>query len=387
MKKRVGLITFHFPYNCGAVLQCWASQTVMERNGCEVKVINYVPWYHRNRYTPFKNPFQFAMQRMRKSEKIKLIAWCSGFARAVYSWRLFSKHMPREKKFYGFINKNLHLTRMYRSIDALRKDPPKADAYVCGSDQLWNVHLTEGFDEAYFLRFGGDDVRRISYAVGADFTEAKNPEAELPELLSRMDAISLRERKSWAAVEKATGGRLPMHESIDPTLLLTREDYESIEEKPENVPERFVLTYVMPNESAHKVFNAARKMGEKLGIAVIDVNGNPLGINKRIEDNRICSPGEFLWYIRHAEYVFTNSFHGTVFSAIYGKQFMVMPHSKTGNRTTELLAKLGLSQRVAKTGDLAFAHADDPIDYEAAQERIGALRKDSLDYLMKNIGF
>lgn len=380
------IITFHFPYNCGAVLQCFALQTVLEQKNCTAQVINYVPWYHRNRYTPFKNPFQFAAQWSEKTTGAKkVIKWLKGFARAIYSWRHFPNFLLREKACYGFVNHRLHLTRKYRTLEQLATMPPQADLYVTGSDQLWNAHITGGFDAAYFLPFGTENTRRISYAVGADFTEAPDSAETLPKLLERMDAISLRETKCWDAVKAAVKPETPMCVCVDPTLLLPREAYEVIEEKPQNAPKRFILTYMMPNRSANAVIAAAKKLSEKLGVLAVDVNGNPLALNRRIKDNRICSPGEFLWYIHHADYVLTNSFHGTVFSVIYEKQFVTVPHSNFGNRTSELLQKLRLEERLVPTNVEALAVIEQPIRFEGAREALSLLRAESLAYLDENI--
>lgn len=384
-KKRIGLITFHFPYNCGAALQCFALQTAIERSGYEVRVIDYEPDYHRNRYTPWENPLITARARMRNSRKIRALAWIKGFALGAASYLHHKENGIREEKFRAFMHGRLHMTRLYRSIGELRANPPQAHAYVTGSDQLWNPHITDGFDEAYFLRFGGAQTRRISYAVGADFSDEKADAARLPELLEGMDAISLREGKCFEAVRLAARAGVPMHISLDPTLLLSAQDYEAIEREPENPPQNFVFTYVMPNESAAEVFEAAQTIAQRLGARVVNASGGRQDIRNLPQENRICSPEEFLWYIRHARYVVTNSFHGTVFSVIMNQDFSVVPHTKTGNRTTELLARIGLEERAAERAEQAAALADRQTDYPRAQEKLLALRRESMEFLIRHI--
>ena len=385
-KKQVALITFHFPYNCGAALQCWALQTVIERHGYDVQVIDYEPDYHRNRYTPWENPLITAETRMRNSRKIRALAWIKGFALGAASYLHYGENRIRERKFRTFMHDRLHMTRLYKTIGELREDPPQAQTYVTGSDQIWNPHITEGFDEAYFLRFGSASTRRISYAVGADFSDEKADVSRLPELLESMDVISLREEKCRDMIRASARQGVPMHISLDPTLLLSAEDYEAIEREPENPPENYVFTYVMPNESAQEVLEAAQTIAQQMGARVVHASGGrQQGVRNLPQDSRICSPEEFLWYVRHARYVVTNSFHGTVFSVILHKGFSVVPHTKTGNRTTELLERLGLQERVAAHAQQAAAIWKAQADAPKEQDALSELRRESTAFLIRHI--
>lgn len=388
---------------------CFANP-VLEKKGCRVQVIDYVPWYHVNRYVPFKNPVAFADEwSAHVPQRQKRVKWVKGLIRGFISYRHFPRKLQKQKAWRSFANRHLHLTDRYRTVAQLVQNPPQADLYIAGSDQLWNIRITDGFDEAYFLHFGDERSRRITYAVGADFAqpqddeavqELENVEVRLPELLSGIDAISLRETKCWDAVKAAAKPETPMCVCVDPTLLLPREAYETIEAEPKNAPTRFILTYIMPNVSGRAVIAEAERLSEKLGIPVVDVNGNPLAMNRRVKDHRICSPSEFLWYIHHADYVLTNSFHGTVFSVIYEKQFAAVPHSKFGNRISELLDKLGLSEQLAKMDEVilteensknifgskaAEAMIEQPICFEGVREALSLLRAKSLAYLDENI--
>ena len=392
MKCKAAIITFHFARNCGAMLQCYALQTVLERSGCEVSVIDYQPWYHVNRYAAFKNPFTFAARRKREAPagKNPNTEMIKGFIRVVLSWGKFMDKMPQDKAANHFMRQYLKLTECYRTVEQLQKKPPEADLYIAGSDQLWNLKLTEGFDEAYFLRFGGDKPRRITYAVGANFNYTPSAgEADVHETLKEMtasiDAFSLREAKFREEVRSVAGDR-EVQISLDPTLLLDQGEYEAIEEKPAQVPEHFILTYMMPNDSAAQTIQAAKKLSAETGLPVIDVNAYPLAINHEIPDQRVCTANEFLWYMHHADYVLTNSFHGTVFSVIYRKRFAVIPHTETGVRVTEMLAKFGLSDRVADGADSAAAIVRKETEAGKTQEALAEYRKTSLGYLSEQIG-
>ena len=386
-KMKVGIITFHFPYNCGAVLQCLALQTAMEKEGNEVDVINYRPWYHQNRYVPFRNPIYYAHKRAMKRDANDRLKWqlmrgAKGFVQTVHSWVNFKKVMPKHKRFKRFIKANLHETRIYRSIKQLRRRAPKCGLYISGSDQLWNAKLTEGvLDPAYLLDFGKPETGRVTFSVGVDLKGLIRPADTYKPQLAKLNAISTREKNGYDQVEKLAGKNTYLHVDVDPTFLLDKEEYEPFICKTELEKEPFILTYTMPNDTQPKVNNAAKLLGEKLGIKVIDVSGDPTAGNKKVADNRICGPDEFLWYVKNASYVFTNSFHGTAFSVIFEKQFMSIPHTITGYRVMELLEKMGLKNRFVDNGVAASKRIEQVIDYAPVRENRKKLKKISIDYL------
>ena len=386
---KIGIITFHFPYNCGAMLQCAALQTALEKKGHEVEVIDYRPWYHQNRYTPRKNPMVFAKSCYAGKEGNafrKFLSGCRGYGRIVLSWKDAGKKKDQDSRFKNFRVKHLHTGKVYRNIEALKKNPPKCDLYVSGSDQLWNAHITNGeLEEAYFMTFGGPEIGRITYSVGADFSECKpGYEEELKKLLAGIDSIALRESK-WLPVIEQCAPDKPTAVTVDPTFLLQKDEYDAMITDKELETEPFIFTYTMPNDTQAKINNAAKIFGEKIGMKVIDASGDPKKWNLKVEDHRLCGPDEFLWYMKHASYVFTNSFHGTAFSVIMEKQFYVIPHSQTGNRAVELLEKVGLQSRIATSGNEAANRMTNPIDYEPVRRNKAALREESMSYLLNCI--
>lgn len=388
---KIGIITFHFPYNCGAVLQCYALQRCLEQQGHEVSVINYRPWYHQNRYTPLKNPFQMIRTRLRTMpqdagllRKVKAVA--GSFYRTAGSWMRYPKNKKQDDLFRLFTKEYLHETKVFRSLKQLKRSCPACDVYITGSDQLWNAYLTNGeFDPAYFLKFGREDAVRIAYAVGADFDTIADIDRALPPLLQGMDAVALRETKCLEKVRQCAPG-IPVTTVIDPTLLLDMEAYRDIQPDEPLETEPFIFTYTMPNDTQKTVYQAALQLGEKLNLKVIDASGQPNRTHHAIADHRTCSPAQFLWYMDHASYVLTNSFHGTAFSVIMEKQFFVIPHSKTGNRAVDMLERMGLEQRWTADAETAVSGIETPIDYSAVREKRQRLRGDALSYLADCFG-
>ena len=115
----VGIITFHFAHNQGAVLQCYALQKALTEMGHNVKVIDYCPGYHTIRYCAAPNPFSMAMQGYRKGKKRKFTSrmrnMARDFAKGIYI-NVTKKHKVREQNFSRFINENLNLTNKYKTI-------------------------------------------------------------------------------------------------------------------------------------------------------------------------------------------------------------------------------------------------------------------------------
>lgn len=382
---KVGIITFHFPFNYGAVLQCYALSCKIESLGSEPQVINYCPWYHQNRYSSYKNPFYYANKKMHEPARnilTRTYHGVKGFRDTVRSWKGGRKRSIREKQFNAFRKAHLHETRMYRNIGDLRRRPPECDLYIAGSDQLWNSKLTENkFDPAYFLAFGSEKTRRATYAVGSYFQDPEAAREQIAPMLKQLDVISLRETKFLPDVQDATEMKIPVHIDIDPTLLLDVEAYEALLPKDPPEKEPYILVYTMPGPAQKQVNEAARKLSEKTGLHLIDINGNPNGENRRIKDQRICSPEEFLWYFKNAVYVVTNSFHGTVFSVLFKKRFAVILHKETGNRVSELLDKLGLTDRYTDQTDAVQRILGIASDWNAAHAALEELRTESVRYL------
>ena len=381
---KVGIITFHFPFNCGAILQCYALEHKLEMLGNEAQVIDYCPWYHWNRYASYKNPFYYANKKLHEPGNVfvRIKNGAKGFRDTVRSRKDAKPRLVREEKFNAFREAYLHETRTYRSLRALRMRPPKCDLYIAGSDQLWNSKLTDNkFDPAYFLNFGRKKTRRATYAVGTYFADPQAAKAEIAPMLKKLDAVSLREARFLPDVMDAAGPSVPLHTDVDPTLLLTADAYEALLPKEPLEKEPFILVYTMPGPAQKPTNEAAKKLAQKTELHLIDVNGNPNAENRSVGDQRIASPAEFLWYVKNAAYVVTNSFHGTVFSVLFHKRFATILHRETGNRVSELLDKIGLSDRYTDQKDAVAKILGLAADWKAVDTALAALRAESERYL------
>lgn len=319
---RTGIVTFHSAYNFGASLQAWAMQRALEKMGIQPYVINYRPAVIDKLYNPMEN--EKGLRRHASYLKIRE-----------------PKTMLRYEKYEGFIKHQYHLLGEYHTYEELQDAGIELDACIAGSDQVWNVQHTGGYDPAYFLEFLSDDVKKISYAasIGTDYILPLYHEA-FRKSLGKFEHISVREASAVPVLSQLTDKEIKV--VLDPTLLLDAEDYEPLK-VPVGHKEKYILVYMM--EYNWEVVKYANYMSRLLGLPIVQRRNRKLFTNE-LESCYTSTPGEFLDYVKNAEFVITNSFHGTVFSVLYEKPFLSMLHSDTGSRTSDLLEMLNLTDHL-----------------------------------------
>lgn len=372
---KVGIITFHFAFNQGAALQCYALQTYLEAQGHDVYVIDYRPKYHAVMHAAWRNPFVYSWvfwKKLRSRSALpRVCLTAKSFARCMY-WNLAGTDRKSQAAFRAFVRDRLHLTREYRTLRQLQADPPELDAYISGSDQVWNPDLLgQTFDEAYFLRFGAEDVRRLTYAVSLGKTHDPATQSALRALCRGLDAVSLREYDKEDV--RATGR--DVHICIDPTLLLDADDYGALEsETAEQTPYIFAYGFETNDMLRRAVETAVGKHHCRV------INGSPkwLRLDGAAENVSGYGPDRFLSLVRHAACVVTNSFHGTAFSIIYQKDFITVPHSSRARRMEALLDRLGLSFRLFGRPEFS---AEETIEYAEVYQRLDEWKRRSKEYL------
>lgn len=362
---KVGVITFHSANNYGATLQTWALQKVLKDYGLDAGVINY----HPNIIDRLYDPMMCKQGIRRKIKKLRI--------------SMFNRQgLIRYNKFQNFLNNNFNLIGDFKTYDELQKAKLNLDAYIVGSDQVWNPSHTGGFDPAYFLDFAEEGKKRISYAasIGKDFIHTTYKK-DFRKSLENFTAISVREKSILAPVKELT--TKPVQVVLDPTMLLRKEDYEEIKVK-SDVKEPYILVYMI--EKNDQVMAFANKISVALGLPIIRRRSAKGKLNE-LPPFYTADAGEFLGLIESAEYVITNSFHGTVFSILYGKPFVSMLHSDTGSRTEDLLNMLNLQSHILNNknefNDFKMFQIENPVQL---RKKIDKLQKTSYEFLIKSLG-
>lgn len=361
---KTGVVTFHSAHNYGATLQAWALQKALKKLGTEPCIVNYHPQVIDRLYVvPRLDTMAKRIQYLKKKDVR----------------RRRKKLKVKYAKYQAFLREHFKLAGDYTSFEELAANPPGMDCYITGSDQVWNPDHTGGYDPAYLLEFAEKGSRRISYAasIGRERFPAQYRE-NYANALARFDAISVREQSAAGAVREAAG-ELPAV-VLDPTLLLDRKEYEEIK-VPTERGERYILVYMM--ETNRKLIQLADSISIATGLPVIQRKPGKIFRNE-LDSFYTHTPGEFLGEMEKAEYVITNSFHGTVFSIIYERPFISMLHSQTGSRTIDLLNSLGLESHILyEARDFKDMKQFDIENPRELQKRIETLRAASVDFLAK----
>ena len=343
---KIKTITCHNVYNYGASLQAYALQHYLEELGHEVEIINYTPWYLSRRY----NPMYF--NREKKSLYTKILCYCLPYRRyhlAKNYKESFDYKTPERKKAFDLFTKiYLRLTETnYTVVDELQKNPPLADLYIAGSDQIWNTTYCNGKDPAFYLDFGDCKIRRSSYAASIAVSGIDNKIGKfIKNQLKKFDAISVRE-KTGVDILKSLGID-NVTEVLDPVFLLSQNYWNFLSEKGQSydIGEHYILLYdFICNDEYIKNFTLA--LSQKYNMEIIAVaDQRVVGYADRTITN--AGPLEFLSLIRNADYVVSNSFHATVFSVIFQKNFYTFSLKTQNNssRMADFLSKIGAEERL-----------------------------------------
>lgn len=235
----------------------------------------------------------------------------------------------------------LNLTKKCRTEKDIR-ELPLLDLYVVGSDQIWNPELTGGhLDPVFFLDFLPEGVKKVSYAASTGDVPTKELAQEMGGYLKDFDHISLREAQSAEQLRKTIG--LEVLTEKDPTLLLGKEEWETL--LGEAPKERYIFFFSLSFKPEQFVY--VNEMSEMLDLPVKHYFYGRLA-RRLTRDGGTCfwdDPRELLTRIKYADYIVTDSFHVTVFSIIFQKEFATFPPGKWSNRMQELLREYHMEDR------------------------------------------
>lgn len=344
---KIKTITCQHVYNYGASLQAYALQHYIESLGHDVEIIDFNPWFHCDRYNPFYMP-KNAIGRAAKI--IKVLPFLRYVWYPFKSWKngMFNT-WGRKAAFDKFEEQYYHLTPIkYYSSEELQENPPQADIYVAGSDQIWNTFSENGKEPGYYLGFGGKETKRISYAASLATSSIKEECEDFVRIqLQKFDAVSVRE-KTGARLLKDLGIN-NVSVVLDPVFLLNKEEWRTLAKKGNLYglkPESYLLVYdFLGNDPQMASF--AKKYAQKHSLKIVSVNDFNIRDYADININN-AGPLEFLALINNAACVVASSFHATAFSVILEKEFYTfnLKGYNNSSRMQDLLSKLSLEDRM-----------------------------------------
>lgn len=361
---KICTITCHNVYNHGALLQAWALATYLNSQGEECSIIDYQPDYLCGQYDLKVNNDKYDCH---------ILKWLYLLAKYPF-WRY---EIRRKKNFDAFFSKHIKplLTPVrYASVAELRSNPPRSEAFVAGSDQIWNTFVPNGNDAAFYLDFGVETTKRISYAASFS-TDTLAPDSQkfVTGLLSKFDSISVRE-SSGIAILKSMG--FSGEVVADPVFLIDLNKWNSISAKCA-VPPKYILVYDTNRSKDIEIL--ANRLSKSKGWPIYSISGFHLPYASG--RYRMGGPDIFLSLIKNAECVISNSFHASAFSIIFNRDFIVVKRPDGLNRRMEdLLSCFGLSSRLMGV-DETESNLSSHIDYTYVNARLVQFRHHSAEWL------
>jgi len=362
-KRRVGIITYHRAINYGAILQAYALQKKIKDLGFKCVILDY-----RNK-------------RLENRHKKKGISDCKNIKDFIRFILLSKNDNVKRNKFREFLDTYFQLSDPLYNLNDLKKCENEYDKFITGSDQVWNYRIND-MDPAYFLAFTKDRSKKVSYAASFGLNNIPSKyKSKYHELLSNINTILIRE-KQGANIIKELLSKEPKV-VLDPTLLVTKEEWYRLAKRSYFGGKKYILIYAFG--SSRNIINLANNISKKTGYKIIQIS-NTWRIDTRIKYVKSAGPVEFLGLFKNAQYIITNSFHGTAFSINFNKQFFteMLPESTGVNsRLEDILELFGLKDRIITSNDTNMINRT--IDYNKVNKILDTERQKSLEMLRKLI--
>jgi hypothetical protein len=376
-KKKIGLCVCYDTKNFGSQLQVYATQEMVEKLGYDCEIIRYkkkaTPDFVLRSIPRFFNPY-FVKSKMRGIKK----------RRAIRKYPEIQKQVTiRNKRFQGFVEQYFtRLSRPYAGYAALKKGAEQYDAFLTGSDQLWlPSNLGSHF---YTQEFVPDSKTKIAYATSFGVSQIPfYQKKRTAGYLNRFQSLSSREIAGSKIIESLTGKKASI--VCDPTLLFDQKDWAEMIPDRKIMKQPYIFCYFLGTNPEHR--QAAEAFGRQTGLPIVTCPflDNFVKSDQQFGDVRMfdMDAADFVNLIRHAEYVLTDSFHGSVFSILHHKKFITFNRFAAGansrnSRIDSLCELLGLSDR-RYNGDIA--QAQNEVDYSCVEDRLASLREQSVRYL------
>lgn len=362
---KVAIITIIDNTNYGTYLQALATCHAINSLGHQAEIINYT----RPCMTFFGNWIAIIKDR-------GVLRW---FNRCILHYSKKAREL--RKRDLDFLKDNVIVTEEYIGYNALLSNPPIADIYMTGSDQVWNSIYNRGIDRSFYLDFVPEGKKRISYASSIGMINFPADEyQDVKRLLLKYSTITVRETSARNILLKMG---INSQVVLDPTLLLNSTDWQTVAQKYpfENEPP-YLLTYsVEYGEEDSYIKHYAQIIARKKGLKLyhITYGGDPK-LNYYDKVFTYATPDQFLQLMLNASFTVVSSFHGTAFSINFNKQFITVSPKKFNTRVKNLLQITGLMDRAVTDCNLNIDKLGS-IDYERVNKIIGEERQKSISIL------
>lgn len=376
--KKVGLAVCYDTKNFGSQLQVLATVKKVEDLGCEAEIIRYkkklTPQFVRQTLPRLFN-ISFVASKLRSKVQAKKMAKYPAYVKLI---------KVRNTRFSQFVKTHFDcLSPVYAGWETLVKETRKNyDMFLCGSDQLWLPNnLGSHF---YTLEFAPDDKKKVSYATSFGVSCIPSfQKKRTARYLQRFDALSTRELAGAKIIRELTG--IAAKVVCDPTMLLTPEDWAEVICEKKLIEKPYVFCYFLGSNTEHRL--AAERLKQELGLELVSCPflDSFAECDLTFADEKLfdVDAADFVNLIRNAEYVLTDSFHGTVFSILHQKKFLTFNRfgNEANSRNSRIDSLCELLKLQERRYDGSVEKLFDEIDYEMVGQELAALREASICYL------
>lgn len=368
-EKKVLTLTTQYANNMGALLQCYAlSKYLNEQENVNCQVIQYQPYGYNKSWSFFNKPKTFR-------DLLKNIYF-------LVNPNLLIHKIRKQKVMRKFISDYIPLTIQQFKRNDIVNNPPVADAFICGSDQIWNFKYRR--DLTYFFDFvNKNESKIIAYAPSIADPWTKEDEEFIAPYLKRFDSLSVRESPNLPQVQSLSPDNKPVV-VCDPVFLLDKEQWNDIADIKFVPTEPYIFCYFL--SVTPLAIESVKKLRELTGLKVVHFNLNALDKFNSEYNIRSASPTDFIGLISKATYVCTNSFHCSAFSVIYRRNFMFVPKNMANERIISLMDKFGISDVFSSKERIKRLKLDDlKVNYTRTENCISAFISQSKNYLHNSL--
>ena len=361
---KIGILTFHRALNYGAVLQCYALQETLKSLGHDVDILDYRPEYIEK----YRKVYSLYSISRRKGIKNKL-------KEVLVRTLLARKTIIARDAFDSFLWENLNIVS-YNSLDEWNNN---YDTIIVGSDQVWSPTIGDGFDMIFWGDFPHNKTKLLSYAasIGGHNVIDQTMWNNICNMVRNFDNISVRE--DWFNTQLSDKIKREVTTVLDPTLLADRSIFEKVLKEP--VCNNYLLLFLIVEDNHALRF--AKEIAQEKGLRIVRIKAIKEfeKRDKTVVDLYSISPQAFLGYFAKADFVVTNSFHGTVFSLIFRRNFYSLDSPRI-DRAKSLLHSVELGNRIVSsknTGQYSI------IEYSSLNAKIERLKDTSFNYLLSSL--
>ena len=381
-KNKIGIINLQMTHNYGAVIAAAVLEDVVRHIVDEKFIVETINYAAQKNY------------KTKAAQRFDDIKDTGGF-KSYLAKKHFNKEINtsfededfRKRRFYAFRDEYLNRKKEFvRNAYDINSSGDYA-AFIVGSDIVWAPKKVDNYRaDGYFLKFADKGEKKIAYAASLDCKpgfKLNRKKKYYKKNLKYLDCISVREKSSVPFIQSLTNKKV--YECCDPAFLVDEEYYDKMisEAQISDKEKPFIYVYIL--EINQEIVDFANKLAREKGLKICYYSQYHNDFEGECENCYTDSPSEFLYRLKNAEYVLTNSFHCVVFSLLFKKQFLSFFRSSISIKSSDLLDKFNLKSRLVK--DSENVDIDKPINFDMVDTIIKKMRVDSLDYLSNSLNF